>query len=136
MSDEMKAIIMERPEGKKRRIEIPVDYKITFGAVCPGSKYSGSGGHLGWCLRVYKSKENPVAVFTDVVSFREESLSVREQVTRSRSKRLDKHGRSGSSGGYINPKVTSWVDPDNPDDDNDEEEFLRLPANLECEEEL
>ena len=56
---------------------IPATAKITYGPVQPG-KESYRGGNA---LRIYTSANNQLAVFLDVESFRDLSLTVKERKT-------------------------------------------------------
>lgn len=57
---------------------IPRDAKITYGPVQPGKQgYSGAGN----ALRIYTTANNQLAVFLNVESFRDLSLTVRERKT-------------------------------------------------------
>jgi hypothetical protein len=78
-----KEYLVERKSGKFI-VEVPDDWKVTFGAMAPGGKNPYSG-HGGWTLRFYETKEKQRAVFTDVVSFRDLSLPVKKLV-----KKIDK----------------------------------------------
>lgn len=64
----------------KQRITVPDTYKVTFGAVVPGTK--GSGGYGGWGLRIWESTDKQRAVFSDVISFRDLSIPVEVEAVR------------------------------------------------------
>lgn len=132
MSEEMKTIVMETIGGKKRRVVVPAKCKVTFGAVCPGSSGqkdgSGYSGRYGWCLRVYETKDRYLAVFTDVVSFREESVKVQERITRSKAKRVHDAGPDGRQEAVVEARVTEWVDPDDPDGGDSTNKYAKLLA--------
>jgi hypothetical protein len=119
---------MEKAGGGLRKIEVPAEWKITFGMVAPGAKSSGGyDGHSGWCLRFYESKEKPRAVFTDVKSFREITVPVTERITKTRSKRLNRNDPTGTKDTFVEARVSRWVDPlGEGDDDEDAEDFLAL----------
>lgn len=82
MSDD-RTLLVEYASGKKQKIAIPGDAKVTFSAVNPSSP-----GHYGngYCVRIYKAKENQLAVLTGVTAFRDLSLKVQEQVTKSKTR--------------------------------------------------
>lgn len=80
MSESTRSIIVEHSDGTATKVEdIPSNAKITFGALQPG-KPSYHESHV---LRIYTSQSNQLAVFRDVASFRDMSLtiSVREVTT-------------------------------------------------------
>ena len=60
----------------RQRITVPDTYKVTFGAVVPGSAKSAGSSYNsgGWGLRIWESADKQRAVFSDVVSFRDLSI--------------------------------------------------------------
>lgn len=102
MSD-TRTILVEHVDGTATKVsDIPGNAKITFGPVSPAK---GGFGHN--VLRIYTSESNQLAVFQDVESFRDLSLTiaVREVTTehsdqltvnprgvKSRSHRSSSHG--------------------------------------------
>lgn len=76
-------ILVYLNNGEKLLVgDIPANAKITFGKLQPGERDGyGSGG--GNALRIYTTTNNQLAVFCGVKSFRDLSLTVKEQkVTR------------------------------------------------------
>lgn len=109
---EQKTLLMLCAGGTKRKVTIPADYKITFGSIASKpdqlSRYDGA---RGWCLRIYDGTMVK-AVFTDVISFREESIAVQVQVTRTESKRMDRSTPSGKRSGVAEMRYTEWAEAD------------------------
>lgn len=69
--------MIARPGGGRQIVEnIPATAKITFGPVTPG-KASGYGERN--CLRIYTAGNNQLAVFTEVLYFRDLSLTVKTE---------------------------------------------------------
>ena len=69
-----RSILIEHSQGGATIVDgIPASAKITFGPVQPGGR--GYGGDN--VLRIYTSASNQLAVFRDVLSFRDLSLAVR-----------------------------------------------------------
>lgn len=67
------------PQEPDEIIEIPEDWKITFGPWSPRERSRAMTQNMveakpGWILRVYESKEKQRAVFTNVESFRDLSI--------------------------------------------------------------
>lgn len=58
--------------GETYRIEIPATFKVTYGTLHPGTR----PGAEGLVLRIYESDTKQRAIFRDVRSFRDLSLSV------------------------------------------------------------
>jgi hypothetical protein len=70
-----------RQSSERFRIDIPANWKVTFGPLAPGSKF-GSGGYA---LRVYESETKQRAVFVGVDSFRDLSIPYRKYVKNAKS---------------------------------------------------
>jgi hypothetical protein len=69
---EVRTLLVFENGGNRFKIDIPVDWKITFGAFQQG-KYGGEGGYA---LRIYESENKQRACFTNVRSFRDLSLPI------------------------------------------------------------
>ena len=129
-----KTLILGVANGKQRKLVIPGDAKVTFGAVCVGSSGKNYGGQHGWCLRIYRGngnakKDDPIAIFTDIQWFREEGpVSILEKVSRTKTKKVGKRNKAGHKDASASITVTKWVDPDAPDDDQEEADWLNLPS--------
>jgi hypothetical protein len=125
---ETRTLILRLKNGDTRKLTIPIDWKLTFGSVVPHAP----GGHAnreagGVALRLYEgNKENLRAVFTDVISFRDEAIEIRELKTRIKRKVMQKASRHGAKDVTVEARVTEWVDPDNDTDDDDTNEYLKL----------
>lgn len=100
-------------------IELPAEYKLTFGAVNPGGQMNGRDLH---CLRVYDGPNTRTAhlraVYCDVRSFRDLSIPLARKVSRetgSTSWTMD------SQGGFDRNEsrqieTSDWIEPDDPED--------------------
>lgn len=63
------------------RIDIPDDWKVTFGPVAVGGSKRGFGDPSGsMALRLYESEIRQRAIFTGVTSFRDLSIPVKRLV--------------------------------------------------------
>lgn len=69
-------------DGERIIEGIPADAKVTFGKVQPGQNPGGFHNHDSYCLRIYTSRENQLAVFTGVISFRDSTLNVKKRVAK------------------------------------------------------
>lgn len=63
---------------EQMQIDIPDDWKVTYGPVTPGAK---SYGGAEYALRIYETESKQRAIFTNVKSFRDLSIPVRRLVT-------------------------------------------------------
>ena len=105
---------------KTFKIAVPDDAKLTFGPWAPPQKKSGgwNGGSEykpNGTLRVYQgSKENILACFSDVVSFRDLSMEYAEQVAKEEGATIWKSDHEG----YVREDKISrkkeWVNPQLP----------------------
>ena len=73
----MRSITITHKDGAVTKVSgIPDDSKITFGSMAPGSRgmYNGEGT---LALRIYagKDKENQLAVFANVLEFKDDALT-------------------------------------------------------------
>lgn len=87
-----RSIYVKTRYGAKLIEGIPANAKITYGPVNPGGKYH-DGTNV---LRIYTSTNNQLAVFDQVVEFRDLSLSVKERKVRTKAKGQSSVGPSGS----------------------------------------
>lgn len=115
--DELKSYILELSNGNLRRIKIPADWKVTYGPVAPPRKGNSRNGfapsdHSGWthALRVYEGAQQR-AIYTDVVSFRDESIPTEERVTEVKQQVLRKQTPAGMKDVIVEGRVTEWRDP-------------------------
>lgn len=94
--------------GKKRRVSgIPANAKITYGPVSPGRADYQSGN----ALRIYTTTNNQLAVFVDVVEFRDLSLTVQEQKVTIKGEHSGESGPKGSKRSETVEETVEWEDP-------------------------
>ena len=88
------------------RIEIPEDWKITFGPVAIGGgkrqSYGFDGGSMA--LRIYESEVRQRAIFTGVESFRDLSIPVKKLVrtVKANTTKKSERGPKGSKSSEAN----------------------------------
>jgi hypothetical protein len=115
--------------GNVRKITIPSNWKLTFGQLVPHTLRATNGGSSQVALRLYEgTKENLRAVYTDVISFRDDSFSVMEKRTQVQRKASQKQTSQGMKDVVVEARVTEWVNPDSEDDTDTPSEFLSLTA--------
>jgi hypothetical protein len=73
----IRTYLIETSDKNALQIEIPEDWKVTYGPVTPGSK---SYGGDNYALRIYESDTKQRAIFTNVRSFRDLSIPVRRLI--------------------------------------------------------
>lgn len=111
-----RVILMELVDGGKRKITLEEGDTVTFGAVVPGSKYTGAGG---WCLRVYGPKKRQKGAFVDVQCFREEAIPVEELKKTTKTRHLGEDAPEGFQHSTVSATVSRWVNPNEEQDDDD-----------------
>lgn len=112
MKTETKTYILELKNGNTRRVEVPANWKLTFGPTVPyAGKYTGTSE--GTALRFYEgNKENLRAIFTDVKSFRDSSIPVMERKTETTRQVVQRQDAGGAKNVIVEARVTEWVNPD------------------------
>lgn len=89
------------------RMDIPDDWKVTYGPVSPGSK----GGYgEGNCLRVYESETKQRAIFVGVTAFRDLSIPVQRLLVKRKGE--DKWSADNTGNSSRNSKTVierKWV---------------------------
>ena len=101
-----RAILIETRDGVKKVEGIPANAKITYGPVNPGKN---TGYHENNCLRIYTAANNQLAVFLNVISFRDLSLTVWDQETRTDTEHTHVSSPSGSEDSRTSSTGTKWV---------------------------
>jgi hypothetical protein len=92
------------------RIDIPADWKVTYGPVSPGTK--GSYGE-GNALRIYESDTKQRAIFTGVQSFRDVSIPVQRLMVKRKGSEEFESDTSGNRRGRTEVVVErKWVSVD------------------------
>ena len=101
--------LLEMKDGTQKKITIPSDWTITFGALVPGS--TTNLGKLG--LRIRKGQQQK-AVFQDVDSFRDTSIQIEERVTTVKEETFFKGDGDNRKAVVVEGKIHEWVNPDAP----------------------
>ncbi len=101
--------LLEMKDGSQKKITIPSDWTLTFGALVPGSQHNL--GKLG--LRVRKGQSQK-AVFQDVESFRDTSMQIEERVTTVKEETFYKGDGENKKAVVVEGKVHEWINPDAP----------------------
>lgn len=106
-------LLLTMRDGTQKKITIPDDWKVTFGAMIPGQKESA--GRIA--LRLWsgtKGREIQHAVFCDVDSFRDMSIEIMEQIERTQSETFVRQGAEDGEALMAEVRVKEWVNPDQP----------------------
>ena len=117
MEKEKTTYLVEFANGRRQKITVPSDWKVTFGPAAVGVNKKGLGGReVPLALRFYENDTQQRAIFTNVVYFRDTSIQIEEE-------RVDVHQKEGyveceGKRKAVAFQATSrqWVDPDKPDE--------------------
>lgn len=117
--------IIEMRDGTRKKITVPTAWKVTFGLFAPGS--NGNAGKSA--LRFYEgSKENQRAVFQDVEAFRDMSIVLEEEITKTQDEVLSKETPEGRKQFVVQASIKEWRNPDQHVTPGTE--FLSLPKEI------
>ena len=121
----MTTYILEMKDGKRKKITVPSSWKVTFGLFAPGAV--GNAGKSA--LRFYEgSKENQRAVFMEVESFRDMSVPLEEEITKTQDEILSKDTPEGRKQFVVSASVKEWRNPDKQASPGSE--FMSLPKEI------
>lgn len=114
-TDQKVTYLLEMRNGDKKKISIPAHWKLTFGPLCPGSKDGGLNSTGATALRLYDGT-NQKAVFTGVESFRDLSIGIEVEVTKSKQETFYKDDPEGGERKAVvmEASVKEWINPDAP----------------------
>lgn len=96
-------------DGSLKKVTVPADWSVTFGALYPGKE--GNMGKTG--LRFWKGKVQK-AVFTEVEAFRDTSIKIEERVTTTKQETFYKGDGENQKAVVVEGQVHEWVNPDEP----------------------
>ena len=102
--------LIEFQDNTQRKVTVPADWNVTFGALVPGS--TSNMGKLGLRVRCGTQQK---AVFQDVESFRDTSMEIEERITTVKEETFFKgDGENRKAVVVVEGKVHEWVNPDQP----------------------
>lgn len=110
----MTTYIIEFENRQKKRITVPSNWRVTFGPATAGSNKptTGYNHNMPMAIRFYEAKEKQRAIFTDVVSFRDTSIILEEEIVNTKMKEgfVEVDGvRKATS---FSATIKEWVNPD------------------------
>lgn len=116
---------MRLKNGSERRITVPTDWKVTFGPTVPFERKAASYNDGTWALRFYE-KDKLRAIFCDVRDFRDTSIEVLEKRIQSKRQVVEKAAKYGGRSAVVEAKIETWVNPDEPEEQNEKDEQFLL----------
>ena len=121
-----RTLLIKKKDGQEIQVDIPEEWKITFGPIVVGA--SKTDGRIPIALRIYETEKLQRAIFTDVESFRDMSIPIRE-------KRIDVQQKDGvievdgnRKRTIFEARTSSWV---NPDEEVSSASLLQMPKDAE-----
>jgi len=117
--EESKTYLLEiaGPNGgytvQRKKVTVPSSWKITYGPAAQGAHL---GGQNPFVLRFYEGqKEHMRALFHNVVSFRDVTIKVEEEVEKVQAETLLRDTPNGRKNVVVEGRVKEWRDADSPD---------------------
>jgi hypothetical protein len=113
MVEEMTTYLIEFKNGKRQKVTVPSDWKVTFGPAAVGiNKKDGPFQKMPLALRFYENDTKQRAIFTDVVYFRDTSIKIEEEHVDVQQKAgfVECEGKRKQVDFQATTK--QWVDPD------------------------
>lgn len=110
---EIVTYLIEFGNGTRKRITVPSFWKVTFGPAAAGTaKPTGYKTQMPLALRFYESPQLQRAIFTDVVSFRDTSIKVEDEIMEVKEKVgfIECDGVRKQT--VFQAKTREWVNPD------------------------
>jgi hypothetical protein len=107
--DDTVTYLIELDDDTLKKITVPADWTVTFGALIPGQQ--SNGGRLG--MRFWKGKQQK-ALFQNVKSFRDLSIKLEERVTTRKEETYYKGDEDNRKAVVVEGKVHEWINPDEP----------------------
>lgn len=124
----MKEYLIEKENGKRMKIIVPANWKVTFGPAARGLDKANNPGRYAMplALRFYENETQQRAIFTDVKSFRDLSIPVMIEEVRSQEKdgHIEVEGKRKTT--RFRATTREWINPDKAT-----EEFPQLPSDSE-----
>lgn len=114
VKEEMVTYLIEHENGIKRKITVPESWKVTFGPAVKGNRANSNphGPKMPMALRFYESDTKQRAIFTDVVSFRDMSIKIEEEVINIQEKDGYYECEGKKKRTTFQAKTREWVNPD------------------------
>lgn len=113
---EKRTLLIVHENGNETQIDIPAEWKVTFGLAAPGAEHV-KGSRMGLALRIYETEKMQRAIFTDVVSFRDMSIPIRVKKVSTQEKAGYMECEGVKKHTTFQAQTVEWVDPDS-DADN------------------
>lgn len=108
-SDQQVTYLFLMDDNSERKVTVPADWNVTFGALIPGSQ--SNAGRIA--LRIWKGKQQK-AVFEGVKGFRDMSIPIEEKITKTQAETYYKGEGDNRKAVNVEVAASEWVNPDKP----------------------
>lgn len=121
----MTTYLIEFKNGKRQRITVPSNWKVTFGPAAKGKNSdSGSSLKMPLALRFYENETRQRAIFTDVDSFRDMSIKIQEEKITTKEEMGYVEMKGARKSVVMQAKVKDWIDPDSDEVNEDAKKLI------------
>ena len=121
-----RTLLVRKKDGSEFQIDIPEEWKVTFGPIAIGA--SKSDGRIPIALRIYETEKLQRAIFTDVDSFRDMSIPIREKHVNVQTKDGFVEVDGSRKRTSFQAQTFEWIDPD---DTPEGGKLLSMPSDQE-----
>jgi hypothetical protein len=108
----MTTYLLNMKDGTRQKITCPTEWTVTFGPLTPGTKDSNNG-HFGIALRI-RDGQRQKAVFTGVESFRDMSMAIETEVTKTKEETFYRDEDGEKKQVIVQGAIKEWTNPDAP----------------------
>jgi hypothetical protein len=108
----MTTYLLNMKDGTRQKITCPTEWTVTFGPLTPGTKDSNNG-HFGIALRI-RDGQRQKAVFTGVESFRDMSMAIETEVTKTKEETFYREEDGERKQVLVQGAIKEWTNPDAP----------------------
>jgi hypothetical protein len=110
--ENMTTYLLNMKDGTRQKITCPTEWTVTFGPLTPGTKDSNNG-HFGIALRI-RDGQRQKAVFTGVESFRDMSMAIETEVTKTKEETFYRDEDGEKKQVIVQGAIKEWTNPDAP----------------------
>lgn len=107
-----RTLLITKTNGDEVQIDIPESYKVTFGPAFVTTKEEISGKKVPMALRIYESDKMQLAIFTDVVGFRDMAIPIRVKQIKNQTKQGFVECEGVRKHTTFTATTSEWVNPD------------------------
>ena len=123
---EIRTLLITKNDGSELQIDIPVTYKVTFGPAFVGGSEKITG-RIPMALRIYETDKMQLAIFTDVSSFRDMAIPIRQKKVNTQTKDGFVECEGVRKRTTFQATTFDWVNPD----ESDKPKLIERPTDIE-----